>query len=217
MLKNNAKGIILALAALGALFIASEVSASHPIKAWRWEIQDNGDWVVRWNSLFRENETRYDMFPTDTRRRIRAAYQEWSGLPNSLLTFNEVTSRSGSTDHETHPLNFNVMPSWGDVAGYSTKRMNSRNEVLSAASWLNTNWDWTENRMDWSTAKADVQTVQVHEIGHPTGFGHPRGGCLPTNSDPTPRCSRSTVMGWIWRGIKRNLTTHDKQIMADRY
>ena len=33
MLKNNAKGIILALAALGALFIASEVSANRPIWA----------------------------------------------------------------------------------------------------------------------------------------------------------------------------------------
>lgn len=31
MLKNNAKGIILALAALGALFIVSEASANRPI------------------------------------------------------------------------------------------------------------------------------------------------------------------------------------------
>ena len=85
-------GLILALATLTVLAAASSVSANHPFENWHWEPQDDGEWVVRWNSLFRERETRYSMFPTDTRRRIRAACQEWSGLPNSQLEFEEVTS-----------------------------------------------------------------------------------------------------------------------------
>ena len=157
------------------------------------------------------------MFPTDTRQRIRAAYQEWSGLPNSQLEFEEVTSRTGITDHDTHPLNFNIMPSWGDAPGYATmtrSRSNDR-EITYGVSWLNKNWDWTRNRMDVPSRQADVQTIQVHEIGHPTGFGHPPPRCTP--SVARPDCDPTTVMSWLWLGLKRSLTSHDKQFMADKY
>ncbi len=209
----NARVVALASLAAVVLFMANGASA-HYTKIWYWEIPDDGVWRVRWNSVFQDGQTRYSMFPRDTRQRLRRSYQQWddSRVPNSLLTFEEVTSRSGSTDHETHPLNFNIMDSWEDVPGWYTKRMKNSREVAFAVSWLNTNWNWNSEENNWNARKADVQTIQVHELGHPTGFAHP---CVPTRRQND--CDPSTVMAWIKRGTKRTLTPHDKASMADKY
>lgn len=175
---------------------------------------DDGTWLVRWHSAFDDGQTTYSMFPSDTRQRLRNAYYQWDDaqVPDSLLTIDEVTSW-GNTDHETHPLNFRSLR-MEDVPGMYRKvlKSGSSREVEWAVSWLNSDWNWITEKNDWEARKADVQTVQVHEFGHATGFGHP---CVPGPGEND--CDPTTVMAYIKNGTKRTLTDHDKEAMADKY
>ena len=212
---RNIKAIIALFVSLAIIATSVGVAVAHHETTWRWKMTDNAVSRVRWNSAFRDGDTRYPTFPSDTRQRLRNSYAQWddSNIPGSDLSFEEVTS--SPAEHDTNPISFRVIRGWSDEPGFADRRMvgiDGRYWVKYGASWLNSDWNWLDREMDREAAKGDVETVQVHEIGHPTGFEHP---CeiRPGQNE----CDASTVMGTIRNGTKRNLTAHDKAAMAAKY
>jgi hypothetical protein len=154
--------------------------------------------------LSKESYGRSLSFPTDVRQDQRQSAYQWDdvNVPGSLLNFDETWSWTG-VDLDTGPRTFSYY-GWEDVPGKSFKVLNG-NIVTSGSVYLNTNWNWLDETMNQNAKKADVVTVMIHEIGHPTGFNHPNSGC----PDVSVMCPAYRVM--------RQLTQHDKSAMDAKY
>lgn len=214
LMQNLGKSkVAAALAAvLLMIFVASSVASAHYNASWRWKANlSNGGSRVDWNSAFSDNQTNYSMFPSDTRQRLRNSYYQWDDAlnPGSNLTIEESWASSG-LEHETHPVNFDAL-GYDDIPGRFSRSPSSGSTVNYAVSWLNTAWDFNTNANNIDEREADVQTVAVHEFGHPTGFNHP---CI---SFYVNDCDTTTVMAIIRDGTKRILTQHDRASLAEKY
>ena len=215
MLKRNlrkSKVIAVLLVGLLTTIVLSSLVSAHYNASWRWQSNlTNGGSRVDWNSAFSDNQSDYSMFPSDTRQRLRNSYYQWDNAlnPGSNLTIEETWSSSG-LEHETHPLDFDAI-GYDDIPGRFSRSPSSGATVQYAVSWLNTNWDFNTNANDIDEREADVQTVAVHEFGHPTGFRH------PCNSINVNDCDSSTVMAIIRIGTKRILPQHDRNSVAQKY
>ena len=201
---------------VGLVLVTSPAQANHQDAGYEWGYP----YQVKWDSAVFPESSSIFHFPSDMRARFRwgaAQYDDYYiGSTYSALQIDEITMGENVVFDKADFSSW----LWDDVPGQFFRYPTSGATITSGAIFFNSDYDFDfpvtpvdQSSNDLSDHKADAQTIAVHEMGHIIGFEHP---CL-TDPQVENNCDSTTVMGQIWTGTFRWLTTHDKDLVKAIY
>ncbi|MBD0712239.1 hypothetical protein BU197_29010 [Streptomyces sp. CBMA291] len=169
--------------------------------------------MVKWASSGTKSLGANTTFPSNLRAGLNGGLTQWNRT-GSALRYASPTYTSGWQIYAFR-ASYGYTSLMGTAPGYAATQKSGSSHT-GGTLYLSNKFTWVNGSQNINAAKADVQTVVVHEVGHFTGLAHP---WAPHCTDGTAytTAEKNSVMTAINTGTRRALNSDDVAGVTNLY